>query len=58
MSEELNCPNCQQKDKVIARLKGNWDYLKKYLVTLRNSRLRNVCFDDSELNRYAITFFE
>ena len=45
-----------EKDKVIARLKGNWDYLKEYLVTLRNSKLHNVCFDDSELNRYAITF--
>lgn len=54
--EAVKSPIEDEKDKVIARLKGNWDYLKEYLVTLRNSRLHNVCFDDSELNRYAITF--
>jgi hypothetical protein len=45
-----------EKDKVIARLKGNWDYLKEYLVALRNSRLHDECLMGSELNRYAISF--
>jgi hypothetical protein len=58
MSEELKCPSCRQKDKEIKRLKGNWDYLKEYLVTLRNSRLHEECLSSSVLNRYAILLLE
>jgi hypothetical protein len=58
MSEELKCPSCRQKDKEIVRLKGNWDYLKEYLVALRNSRLHEECLSSSVLNRYAIAFLD
>lgn len=44
-----------EKDKEIARLKGNWDYFKEYLVALRNSRLHEESLAGSVLNRYAIS---
>lgn len=58
MKEELKCPSCQQKDKEIEKLKGNWDYLKEYLVALRNSRLHDECLLGSEFNRYMILFLD
>lgn len=45
-----------EKDKEIKRLKGNWDYLKEYLVALRNSRLHDEWLSSSILNRHAIWF--
>lgn len=44
------------KDKEIERLKGNWDYLKEYLVALRNSRLHDENLLSSEMNRHNILF--
>lgn len=46
------------KDKEIVRLKGNWDYLKEYLVALRNSRLHDENLLPSEMNRHGILFLD
>jgi hypothetical protein len=56
--ETVKSPIEDEKDKEIARLKGNWDYLKEYLVALRNSRLHEECLLSSELNRCAILLLE
>ena len=57
---EITCDLCgvtvAEKDKEIARLKGNWDYLKEYLVALRNSRLHDENLLSSEMNRHNILF--